>query len=202
MPHASRLTQKYSVNKAFTLTELLVALAVLGLITSFIIPKVISDINSRGYNTSLKQCMATITNEYQTYIASTIPNANTSSNMILKNLNYIEIDTTSTITGLYGTTVRSYQCTPSGYAPGTGICYKLHSGGVLMAYAQQETFGGTTPNNVIPYLFDPDGNGSTTGVIIFLYFNGRVVTYSKLLSNSPSALWNYNPLPDPSWVRL
>jgi prepilin-type N-terminal cleavage/methylation domain-containing protein len=47
-PHASRLTphasrKKYSVNKAFTLAETLIALGILGLIATFTIPKVMTE---------------------------------------------------------------------------------------------------------------------------------------------------------------
>jgi prepilin-type N-terminal cleavage/methylation domain-containing protein len=47
MPQASSLKQKYSVNKAFTLAETLIVLAVMGLLVTFTVPKVIHEVGEQ-----------------------------------------------------------------------------------------------------------------------------------------------------------
>ncbi|MFM7389048.1 MAG: type II secretion system protein [Vampirovibrionales bacterium] len=48
--------------KAFTLTELMIALSVLGVIAIFVVPKVLTSFNRAGATTSLKEFLSTYTN--------------------------------------------------------------------------------------------------------------------------------------------
>ncbi|WP_373530916.1 type II secretion system protein [Vampirovibrio sp.] len=170
-------------SKGFTLTELLISLLILAEIATFTIPKLLSNQQNSSYNANAKEVMGTIAAAYQVYSLANTPTAATSASDILAYMNYVSIDTTSTVDQSYTFGTRS--CT-------TYFCYKLHNGGIL---ASNNAFGGTSPANTINFLFDPDGtsDGTTNGpgksLFIYLFFNGRINTFSTQ-NNVPS---------DPPW---
>jgi type II secretory pathway pseudopilin PulG len=57
-PHASR--KKVSRSLAFTISELLIALGIIGLIATFTVPKVLHSIDEASYRTALKQAESVI----------------------------------------------------------------------------------------------------------------------------------------------
>ena len=65
-PHALRLTpyasrKNYSTGRGFTLNEMLVALAILGLIAGFVVPKVINGIENQQKRAILKEVISDLT---------------------------------------------------------------------------------------------------------------------------------------------
>src|SRR5262249_2638154 len=106
----------------------------------------------------------------------------------------------SSIDLFYGTTTRACN---SGYN-----CIKLHNGGKLL-YSVGSKFGGTGTTNAMYFYFDPDGqvtDGTTNGpgksVVFWLYYNGRLTSYSNLTSgtyNDGQGPIDPDPSYDPPW---
>lgn len=156
----------------FTLAELLIAMAILGVIATFAIPKVLNAQQSSKWNASGKEAAATISGAFTAYKLNGSLNAGTLATDLTPYINYASVQTAliDHVTG-YG----SFDCTLAGYA-----CLKMHNGGTLQA--SNDYFGSANATNSIQFLFDPDGaySGGTTGpgksVMFVLYYNGRLTT--------------------------
>ena len=134
----------------FTLAELLIALAILGVIAAFTIPKVLQANQSAKYNAAAKEVISTVAQAYQQYQFTARPAA--SAQMSLANLtpymNYVSIETTGTIDHFYSQAA-SENCTAS------SPCMNLHNGGKLLMFGCH--FGSGASTNVVFLHFDPDG---------------------------------------------
>jgi len=166
----------------FTLAELLIALAILGVVATFTIPKIITANTNSQYNASAKEVAATLSAAYQNYMDQNGMSASTSVGSITPYINYISVDSTSTIDLWQTGTTRTCN--------GFYTCLKLHNGGTLL-YANTETFTGTNTTNAVYFLFDPDGqvtDGTTNGpgksVEFWLYVNGSLKTAGTALPNT------------------
>lgn len=176
--------------RGFTLVELLMALLILGELATFTTPKILTAQQSQRYNSQAKEAMGIIASAYQLYYSQGTLSASTTTGNILSYLNYVKTDSSTTIdqSYSYGTTTCS---------TGANLCYVMHNGGILRGYSTT-TFGGTNTTNNIWFLYDPDAttDGTTNGpgksLLIYLYYNGRVSTYSGV-NNTTS---------DPPWFSL
>ncbi len=181
----------------FTLAELLISLAVLGVIATFTIPKVLQGQQNKQWNAAAKEAASTITAAYQAYQLDKGSLISIGNNQLFEYLNYVRLDTSSaTLDGTYGN--GSISC--SSYR-----CFRLHNGGVLTASG---TYMGDE-SEVVWFYFDPDGrySGSTTGagksVLFFLYHNGRITSSDYIDSNScfnnNAACYDPGDFADPPW---
>ncbi len=160
----------------FTLAELLIALAILGVIATFTIPKILTAQQDQKNNAVVKEVAAAIAAAYQAHKLSGADVSIMKAHAITSYLNYVSLDSSSFVDSLPGTL--SYTC-------GTGgrPCFRLHSGAVLRYYG--DNFCNGTPTG-IPYEVDPDGvySGTTNGpgkaVRFFLYSDGRITTEGTL----------------------
>lgn len=181
----------------FTLAELLISLAILGVIATFTIPKVIASQQLAQKNSIMKETASMISGAYQQAQLSGTATSSTRLQDLTPYFNYVSVDTTSTIDDHVG--YGSLGCT--GAAP----CYKLHNGALLMDRA---SFNGTNSTNAMVMHLDVEGNysGSTTGteksVQLVLFYNGRIASRGQLQSGFTSSLgaWTTEPTADPSWV--
>ncbi len=186
----------------FTLAELLVALAILGVIATFTIPKVLSAQQNSTFNAVAKEDAAAIGAAYHNYKLSNGVSGATSLTSLTSFLNYVSVDTTSQIDSYPGNT--SLDCA-------TWQCYRMANGSTI-AFDGGQTFG-ATDNLAITYFFvDPDGvySGSTTGngksVVFFIYVNGQITSQENAADNSHD-VWGtvYHPATqvgkDPTWFR-
>jgi prepilin-type N-terminal cleavage/methylation domain-containing protein len=182
--------EKKRMTKGFTLAELLIALAILGVIATFTIPKVLNSQQDTKYKAIAKETAATISAAYQAYQQQNTPMASTKIDDFAPYLNYVKLDTSS---GMWVDDTPGNSPWP---CSNSERCIKLHNGAIL-GYNLSETFAGTSANNFIRLWVDPDGgtnNGNASGayqaVQFNLYFNGRLSSRG-LDPNTPGS--------DPPW---
>lgn len=188
------------IKQGFTLAELLIALAILGVIATFTIPKVLQAQQNGAWNSEAKEVAGMISGAYSAYQQANTPTANTTFGDVTQYLNYIAADTTSTIDQWQNNTTRPCN---SGWT-----CVKLHNGGMLN-WNTTTQFGGTGSTNAMPVTFDPDGrvtDGTTNGpgksVQFFIYYNGYITSRGYTKPNTVSSTNLYaSPVPsdDPPW---
>lgn len=167
--------------KGFTLSELLIALAILGVIATFTIPKVLQSQQDGKYKAMAKEAAGAITEAYVRYRFKNAPTNSTAPKDLTPYFNYVSVDTSSSMDGEF--TGGAWPCNSS------EPCLRLHNGSVIFFRAQ--TFGGTASTNVISFYFDPDGketDGTTNGpgksLRLFLYYDGKLSTDSTLRPNT------------------
>jgi prepilin-type N-terminal cleavage/methylation domain-containing protein len=161
-------------NKAFTLAELLIALAILGVIATFTIPKVLQSQQDGKYKAMAKEVAAMISGSYDAYRLKNAPTSATGPVDLLPYMNYVKKDTTSVVDDM--ATLGTDDCSSTT----TVTCLTLHNGGTLV-YATDRRFDGTASTNAIVWVFDPDGKASSTvGVGFALYFRGKLTTYDTI----------------------
>jgi prepilin-type N-terminal cleavage/methylation domain-containing protein len=185
----------------FTLAELLIALAILGVIATFTIPKIINSQQNGSYNAIAKEVAAMLAGSYQQYVSNNTLSASVGINDLTQYMNYISTDTISSIDDVPG--YGSKSCA----APNK--CLKLHSGAMIQ-YQTTETYAGTSVNNAVNILLDPDGiysgttNGSGKAVRLFLNYNGKVTSWiGTTTGGAISSVGDYGgPFPsrEPSWL--
>ncbi len=183
--------------QGFTLAELLISLAILGVIATFTIPKILSSQQNSKFNAIAKETIASISAAYQQAQLDGVVNANTKPADLTPYLNYLRYDTTSQIDDTNGLSFMT--CSPS--AP----CLRMHSGALLML--DTAYFNGTSNLNMIAFRIDPDGvySGTTNGpgklLSVDLYYNG-VITSSQ--NRKVGAVASFGGVPacpgcDPTW---
>jgi prepilin-type N-terminal cleavage/methylation domain-containing protein len=198
-----------SKSKGFTLAELLIALAILGVIATFTIPKIL-DSSTNGKLTSIaKETASMISGAYSSYKQNSTPAFNmmaTQTNMA-DFMNYVRV--------AQATTAGAFQTPASGTNFSNGCtanlasatpCLVLHNGAYLQ-FDSAATFGtDPAPNNpastsFINFNVDPDGTGAQAGAVTFiLYYNGRITTYAA--AGSPALVGGATTptAADPSWI--
>lgn len=184
----------------FTLPELLISLLILGEITTFTIPKILSSQQNSQYNASAKEVVAMISAAYQQASFSSSNLSTIAPGNLFQYMNYVKVDTTSSIDGLYNQGVNSTNCSQR-------PCILLHGGGIL--FGSQWNFAGTATTNAINFIYDPDGkvtDGTTTGpgksIAFYLYANGRIVTSANILpgtTNQSGGTYTADASLDPPW---
>lgn len=200
-----------SAQRAFSLVELLVALALLGLLSTFMIPKLLNPPNSTlsAKQTAMARDTAfMLLAAYEQYRAAnpTIP-ASTTPGALIPYLNYTTIDTS-------GTTVDAHPgwagISGNGRNPcnSTTPCLKLHNGGVL--FLRDTNFGCTTALCTIEFALDPDtvtsgssANSATKSLQFQLYYDGTIRTRGTTkpgsCNNGNCGTVEPNTAYDPSW---
>lgn len=111
--------------KAFTLSELLIALAILGVIATFTIPKILQAQQDQQFNASVKEAIGMVSAAYEVYKTKNPITAGTKMADLTPYMNYVAVDTTTVIDNNYGVPWVSSPC-------GTYDCLRLHSGAILL----------------------------------------------------------------------
>jgi prepilin-type N-terminal cleavage/methylation domain-containing protein len=157
---------KHTTAKGFTLSELLIAIAILGLIATFTIPKVLQSVGNSTNKAIGKETASVISQAYDGLKADSngsVPNSITAASLVAK-INYVQ--------ALTGTHAAETCVTPGA---DTVSCYQLHNGGVL-AVDTGDTFG-TDNVGTIMFKLDPDGStGTNTAITFVLGHDGRLMT--------------------------
>ncbi len=176
----------------FTLAELLISLAILGVIATFTIPKILNAQQNSQSMAAAKEAMATISSAFQQLQSSGQVTGNTKATDLTPYLNYVSVRTTGSI-----------DAHPNWAGTGGGgfntcnalnPCYLLHNGGTL-----QLSNSNFTVNGYIVFIFDPDNialggtaDGPSKSVQFYLNSSGRL--FSR---NYVPGLGTTNA--DPSW---
>lgn len=185
--------------RGFTLAELLIALAILGIIATFTIPKILSSQQNGKSKAILKETFAMVSSAYSTY---RLNNSGSSTTMgaLTTYMNYVAVDSTTIIDQAAG----SYYCNGAGVT-----CLRLHNGAILY-YENAVSFGGTNTTNALWFTIDPDGYENATsqsnpGASIWgsIYYNGRLSTHGGITDGTISSdgSRNANPAVDPTWFN-
>jgi len=168
------------LNSGFSLAELLIALLILGEISTFTIPKVITAQQNMQKTTNMKDTASMIGAAYEEAQLAGIINSNSRLQNLTPYFNYLSVDTASTIDDIVG--YGSLSCNS------TYPCYRLHNGALLM---DRGGFAGTGTTNSMVIHLDLDGtySGSTTGdsksVMFVLFYNGRITSRAQLTTGIP-----------------
>jgi prepilin-type N-terminal cleavage/methylation domain-containing protein len=159
----------------FTLAELLIALAILGVIATFTIPKLITAQQNPQKIASAKETLAMVSAAYQLYTQQNGYSANTTVGMLTPYMNYVSVNTTGQMDDV-GTNTGMKDCA-SGHT-----CLQLHNQGTLF-YIPDLSFGGSGTTNAVRIYYDPDSARLTTpsskSLLIILFYNGRVSTWGQ-----------------------
>jgi prepilin-type N-terminal cleavage/methylation domain-containing protein len=155
-------------NSGFTLAELLIALAILGVIATFTIPKIIGSA-SNGQNTAIaKEAASMISGAYSTYTLTNGAATGIGASALTQYMNFVSA---ATATDLADSTSGLNLAACSA----TFACLRLHNGAIVQ-YDTAQTFGGSTVNHAVPFNVDPDGTGPQGAITFWQFYNGRLST--------------------------
>lgn len=181
----------------FTLAELLISLAILGVIATFTIPKILSTSQNEANEAKTKDIIAAFSGAYQQAKLDGIINSNTKPSDLTPYLSYLAWDTSAAID--YGPWGTSSNCNA------TYPCIKFANGATVQ-FDDPARFGGTATTNMIAFFIDPEpGYSGTTNPVrsvqIVLYYDGFITSRAYTRTNSfTSAGGPYGPGSfDPPW---
>ncbi|MGE0200735.1 MAG: type II secretion system protein [Candidatus Melainabacteria bacterium] len=180
----------------FTLAELLIALAIMGVIITMVIPKVLTAQGNR-YSAVGSEMAATVSGAVNVYRRESALGADTTMADLAQYMNYVTVDATSIIDDIEGNT--SLDCSAA-------TCLRFVNDGVLY-FDPTVSFGGTETTNALWMVVDPDGRycGSTNcagkSMEYFVYYNSRVTTLQNITPGTVSSDATRNPVAnaDPAW---
>ena len=183
--------------KGFSLTEVLIALGLMGVLAAFTIPKVLSSMNSNAYNAKAKEVVVMVQTAYSNYQEENVPTATTFADNLTPFMNYVKRVTNTTIDAVPGSA--TINC-----ANAWERCYLMKNGSTLRMLA--DGFGGTETTNALEFNIDPDskvtGSQSGQSVGFTLYYDGivrvcnnrRTPTYTQF-----AGPYGSDPNCQPSW---
>lgn len=181
--------------QGFTLAELLISLAILGVIATFTIPTLIGVSTAAKEKSIAKEAASMVAGAASSYLLNSSVSASTKGADFIQFMNYVTVDTTTNYSaGANQTGTALQQCSA------TLPCLKLHNGGILQ-YDTAMTMGGTSSTNAVYFNFDPDGTG-TAGRITFVQFsNSRMSTGELAGTATPTGGTLTREATDPNYLK-
>lgn len=189
---------RYRSVSGFTLAELLISLAILGVIATFTIPKILQSQQDGRYKAVAKEAIGAIAAAYDMYRRDNTITASTTGGFLVPYFNAVKTDTS----GAEVDDIPGYGSLP---CDASAPCLRMHNGGTVQITPY--SFAGTSTTNAIRFKIDPDGvysgtiNGSGKSLSVRLYISGRVTSEDNMLDNTcdSDGCWNPAPGQDPSW---
>ena len=180
----------------FTLAELLIALAILGIVATFTIPKVLNSQANNANKSAAKEAAGMVSEAYQTYIRENGYSTSLKMSDLTPYLNYVSFRTIGSFD--------LNSCTGVLNCSTTSFCLNLHNGG-LLHMDNVISFGSTDTTAGLRFAFDPDGvTSSVKGVPFFIYYNGLLRTRETMQPNTAnSSTGDHDPQAgcDPTWFN-
>ena len=186
--------------KGFTLVELLIGLAVLGVIATFTIPKMLNLPAQQKALSVSKEAAAFVGEGLLHYKTSNAITASTGMTEIMSFLNTLPRQTTGDIDHKPG--LGTLDCSYPG-----NHCYPLYSGAALFftTDSNYSRFGGVSSDHALLFSIDPDGKVSDAKAVEFvLYTNGFLRTTGTMKSgtyNGGGGPWVPIASSDPDWFK-
>lgn len=183
----------------FTLTELLLALAILGVVAIFTVPKIIKSQSAAKQNALGREALAAVSQAYVMYKNSNAVSSSTLASDFTPFFNYVKVITNASVDDNVG--YGAIDCSDAALK-----CIKLSNGGVIWADTNS-SFCGTTNLHSVYLNYDVDGvyGGLTTGeskaLQIVLYYNGRVTSGNYIASGTQLYCSPLSPTADPPWFN-
>ncbi len=181
--------------RGFTLAELLISLALLGVIGTFVIPKILTSSQNAQYNTTAHEAASVIAAGFSQYKLQNQLTSSTKFGDLTPYLNYVKIDSSGTLINHATDTTSTAAC------DNANPCLILHNGGRLRY--ESCTFGGTTEPYAVRLMFDPDGIyvSGFQSIGFILYPTGRLASYGKMLNPTTTCGSSFGPVAswDPAW---
>ncbi len=197
------LLRGYSkASPGFTLAELLIALAILGVIATFTIPKILVSQQNGQYLAVAKEDIAAVSGAYQAYKLNNTASGANGMPDFTPYLNFVKQVSTISIDD-NPNDAASIDCTDNNF-----VCLKMHNGSILMFHLY-ETFGGTAATNAVFFQVDPNGqldvnstaDGPGKGLGLRLFYNGRLATEAEIPATTEDGWGPAGPTAngDPAW---
>jgi prepilin-type N-terminal cleavage/methylation domain-containing protein len=196
-----RFVNSKTTAKGFTLAELLIALAILGVIATFTIPKILNATGSGQAKAVAKEVASMISGAAATLQTTTAITSATTARAFTPFMNYVSTS---------AATAATFQGNNEATTAGTNLvtcaasnveCLVLHNGAIVQ-YQTNQSFGGSNSTNYISFSVDPDGTGTTNaGATFLLYYNGRLTTRANKGGTDATAASPLTEIAaDPTWI--
>lgn len=179
-----KLMTPFFKHQGFTLAELLIALAILGVIATFTIPKILSAQQSDTYKAIAKEDLSMISAALEQYKWTGNLSGSTSLDDLTPYMNFVKLDTS-------GSSVDDDQLSATEDCLPAAPCLRMHNGSAIH-WLSGDTFGGTNTTTAMWFHIDADGVASSNKAVgIFLYYNGRLADEGQIVAGTANSAQSF-----------
>lgn len=205
-----RINQR--IAKGLTLSELLIGLAIIGMIAALTIPKIIQASQSQQLNANARDAMTLVSGAYADFETENAPATSTTFLDLLSYLtfsrNFYGQSAVTVDPPPNGTNITAFGCSGSTCtltAAGSASAVRLKSGAVVV-FPRTISFSATTGNVALPFLVDPDGErtGTANSVEFWLYVDGTIKSLGNLTASTVNSAGTFSAIAsgDPSYLNF